>query len=174
MKIKNEFPFLIILFTAVILFLNPNHVVWGGQSFQTVPTLGPSRTPTKTKKITVTQLISSQTPSSKNTATKPKSSPSLPTPTFTVEVTQRYFTETSRPEITGTVTSTNSSLETESTMVVIFPHISNEGGAGEQPTQEENEIIPAFVFPLAVVLLFVIIYLSIKMLFKTSNNKNKS
>lgn len=171
MKNKTKIPFLMILITTAIIFLIPNHVVWGGQSFQTVPTLGPSRTTTKTKRITVTQSISKQTPSPKTTETKPKTAPMLLTTTFTVKATQLNFTKTSRPENTGPVTSTNSSLEPESTSVVIIPNVSNEEEQKDQAIQEETTTIPAFVFPLVVVLLFMVIYLSARRLLKNSINE---
>jgi hypothetical protein len=149
-------------------------VVWGGQSFQTVPTIGPSRTPTKTALPPSTQIMSSETPSKKNTATKSIIVPISPSVTFTNEATQLIITKTPMPEITETITSTFSPLEPENTSVVTFPFISNERNQEDKPTQEENTTIPAFVFPLAVVLLFVIIYLSTRVYLKKPNDKNKS
>ena len=174
MKKKFRFTFLFILLTIAILLLIPNHIVWGGQSFQTVPTIGPSITPTKTKKITVTQLNSTQTPIQKTTATKSKASPTLSTTTSTVTVTLKNLSKTTEIKFTETILAPVSSLEPENTTVVILPLVSNEGEQGDQPIQDESSPIPAFVFPLVVVMLFVIIYLPARLLLKKSRDKNSN
>jgi ABC-type Na+ efflux pump permease subunit len=83
------------------------------------------------------------------------------TSTITTEATQASLSETSEPEKTTTISVTDNHTKSESTSVVILPVVSNGDSApGEPSSQESNKPIPAFVFPLVVVLLFVIIYLS--------------
>ncbi|MDX9851981.1 MAG: hypothetical protein RBT01_15830 [Anaerolineaceae bacterium] len=174
MKKKLRFTFLFILVTIAILFSIPNHIVWGGQSFQTVPTIGPSVTPTKTKKITATQLNSTQTPFQKTTATKSKASPTLSATISTVTETLKNPSKTTEIKFTETISAPVSTIEPENTTVVILPIVSNEGKQEDQPIQDESSPIPAFVFPLVVVILFVIIYLPTRLLLKKSRDKNSN
>ena len=153
-----------------ILFLfvfSPAHVVWGGQNFQTVPTIGPTNTPTRTKTSTANQPISTQTSVGISTSTPVLISPVSATSTITTEATQASLSETSEPEKTTTISVTDNPTQSESTSVVILPVVSNGDSApGEPSSQESNKPIPAFVFPLVAVLLFVIIYLSTRWLLK--------
>ena len=158
-----------------ILFLfvfSPAHVVWGGQNFQTVPTIGPTNTPTRTKTSTANQPISTQTSVGISTSTPVLISPVPATSTITTEATQASLSETSEPEKTTTISVTDNPTQSESTSVVILPMVSNGDSAPNEPSnQESNKPIPAFVFPLVVVLLFVIIYLSTRWSLKKSQDE---
>ena len=174
MKKNIKFKNIIFLLTIVILFMMPNHIVWGGQNFQTVPTIGPSNTPTRTKILSETQTTSTKTPSETKTATKSKTSPTFPTITPTVKATLINRSKTAETRFTKTDLAPVSSLEPGTTMDVILPIISNEGNQGEQPVQDESATMPAFVFPAVVVMLFMIIYLTTRFLInKTFEDKSK-
>ena len=158
-----------ILFLFVLI---PTHVVWGGQNFQTVPTIGPTNTPTRTKTFTANQPISTQTSVRLSTSTPVSISPVAATATTTAEATQASLSETSEPEKTTTISATVDPTQSESTSVVVLPVVSNgDSTPGEQSSQEGNKPIPAFVFPLVVVLLFVIIYLSTRLSLKKSQDE---
>jgi cobalamin biosynthesis Mg chelatase CobN len=150
------FPIIITLFLLI-----PENVVWGGQSFQTVPTIGPSPTPTRTLSITATQPASTGTPMNKPTSTPVLITPVAASATFTAEATRSSLSATSEPQKTESISATDDPSPPDNTSVVILPVVSNgDSLPGEQSSQESNKPIPAFVFPLVVVLLFVIIYLS--------------
>ncbi len=179
MKSKLEIKYLILPIIIALFLLIPENVVWGGQSFQTVPTIGPTNTPTRTKTSTATQPISVKTLVSTSTSTTSLISPVASTSTFTPEATQESLFETAEPEKTTSISATNEPAQQESTSVVVLPVVSNgDSEPGEQSSQDSNTLIPAFVFPLVVVLLFVIIYLSTRLSLKksredalTKNNK---
>lgn len=179
MKIKFGIRYLILPIIIVLFLLIPENIVWGGQNFQTVPTLGPTNTPTRTKPFTATQPIRTKTSVGIYTSTSVLNSPVAATATSTVEATQKTLSEASSPEKTKSISATDEPSQPESTSVVVLPIVSNGDSApGEQTSQDENSPIPAFVFPLVVVLLFVIIYLSTRLSLKksleeksTQNNK---
>ena len=161
MKIKLSIRYLLLPIIITLFLLIPKNVVWGGQSFQTVPTIGPSPTPTRTLYISATQPASTGTPRNNPTSTAVLITPMAATVTFTVEATQETVSETFPTQKTDSVLPTDDPTTPESTSVVILPVVSTGDSApGEQSNQESNKPIPAFVFPLVVVLLFVIIYLS--------------
>lgn len=92
---KLKFQLIVLVTTFVIFLLLPNDIVWGGQNFQTVPTVpptamisststdSPSVTPTTTTVETSTQpvkiLTPTQLPSKTNTIMKPTTITSTPT-----------------------------------------------------------------------------------------------
>jgi cobalamin biosynthesis Mg chelatase CobN len=81
--------------------------------------------------------------------------------TFTAEATRSSLSATSEPQKTESTSATDDPSPPDNTSVVILPMVSSgDSTPGEQSSQESNKPIPAFVFPLVVVLLFVIIYLS--------------
>lgn len=88
------------LIGILLLFLFiPQHVVWGGLDFQTVPTLPPTATTTSTATLTSTATIT-LTPTIVNTNTTVP-----PTPTFTktlIQPVQASPTYTRTPEIVET------------------------------------------------------------------------
>ncbi len=88
MKTKLGIKFLIIPIIITLFLLIPDNIVWGGHSFQTVPTIGPSNTPTRTKTYTATQPISTQTSLNISTSTVAFISPATATTTSTVKATQ--------------------------------------------------------------------------------------
>jgi hypothetical protein len=152
--------------------LIPENIVWGGQAFQTVPTIGPTSTPTRTKQFTATQPLKTKTLVKISTATPVLNSPMAVTHTTTAELTQKTFTETFAFEKTETSSVTDETLLPESTSVVVLPVVSNgDSTQGEQTSQNKNSPIPAFVFPSVVVLLFVIIYLPTRLFLKKSLEK---
>ena len=158
--------FLIIGILFLFVFIPP-HVVWGGQNFQTVPTIGPTNTPTRTKTSTANQPISTQTSVRLSTSTPVSISPVAATATTTAEATQASLFETAEPEKTVSISATNEPAQQEGTSMVVLPVVSNGDSAPDDQTgPDSNTPIPAFVFPLVVVLLFVIIYLSTRWLLK--------
>jgi len=187
MKTKFGIKYLIIPIIITLFLLIPEKIVWGGHSFQTVPTIGPSNTPTRTRTYTATQSISTQNPVIISTATTVLLSPlpatatstTQPTATSTAQPTQNQVSQTSEPEKTAAISETNDTSQPESTSVVVLPIVSNGDSApGDPSNQDENSPIPAFVFPLVVVVLFVIIYLTTRLSLKksldeksTQNNK---
>lgn len=174
MKIKLSIRYLIPLIIIALFLLIPENVVWGGQSFQTVPTIGPSPTATRTLSFTATQPASTSTTGINPTSTAVLISPVAATATFTTEPTQKSLSDTSEPEKTESISAPIDPTQPESTSVVILPVVSNgDSTPGEQSSQESNKPIPAFVFPLVVVLLFVIIYLSTRWSLKKSQDENQ-
>jgi hypothetical protein len=179
MKIKFGIRYLILPIIITLFLLIPENVVWGGHSFQTVPTIGPSSTPTRTQVFTATQSIRTQNPVIISTSTSVLISPLPATVTSNGQPTQDQVSQTSEPEKTETISETSDPTQPESTSVVVLPVVSNGDSApGDPSNQDENSPIPAFVFPLVVVLLFVIIYLTTRLSLKksldeksTQNNK---
>lgn len=169
MKSKFGIKYLILPIIISLFLLIPENVVWGGQSFQTVPTIGPSSTPTRTLSFTATQPANNSTPMNNPTTTTGLISPVAPTSTFTPETTQESLFETAEPKKTESFSATNDPTTPEVTSVVVLPVISNgDSVPDDQNGQDSNKPIPAFVFPLVVVLLFVIIYLSTRLSLKKS------
>lgn len=161
MKSKFGIKYLILPLIIALFLLIPENVVWGGQNFQTVPTIGPTNTPTRTRTSTATQPNNVQTLVRTSTSTTSLITSEVATATFTPEATQESLSDTAEPEKTTTISATMEPSKPESTSVVILPVVSNgDSSPGEQSSQGSNKPIPAFVFPLVVVLLFVIIYLS--------------
>jgi hypothetical protein len=169
MKIKFGIRYLILSIIITLFLLIPENVVWGGHSFQTVPTIGPSNTPTRTQVFTATQSISTQNPVIISTSTAVLISPLPATATSTAQPTQDIVSQTSKPAKTETISETFVVSQPESTSMVVLPVVSNGDSApGDPSNQDENSPIPAFVFPLVVVLLFVIIYLTTRLSLKKS------
>lgn len=169
MKKKFCKRYLILPIIITLILLIPENIVWGGQNFQTVPTVGPTNTPTRTKAFTATQPLKTQTSVKISTSTSILNSPVAFTATSTVKATQKLLSETSAPEKTETISATDIPVESDSTSVVLLPVVSNaDTEPGEQTDQDANSPIPAFVFPLVVVLLFVIIYLVTRLSMKKS------
>jgi len=166
----------------VIFFVVPRNVVWGGQEFQTVPTLGPTRTPTRiptmTRTLVATDSRSTQPAESVTAPTLSQSNPVLSTSTPDSKITATLSgAETLVPlksTLESTVESLQSSPESASTSKVILPLVSSGEEMMESQSEEnQNPEIPAFVFPLVVVLLLVIIYLITRLSLKNSvNNQN--
>lgn len=173
MKKKNNLTKLIVPLTIAILLFIPNQIVWGGQNYQTVPTIGSSNTATKTKIISETQTTSTKTPSPKITANKSITPAMSPTITPTVTATLKNLSKTAETKFTKTKLNQDPSLEPDSTMVVILPIVSNEGSQQDQPIIDEMGNIPAFIFPMVVVIIFLIIYVPARWLIKkTFSNKS--
>ncbi|MBW6473910.1 MAG: hypothetical protein K0B14_12330 [Anaerolineaceae bacterium] len=169
MESKFGTKYLLLPIIIALYLLIPENVVWGGQSFQTVPTIGPSPTPTRTLSMTATQPANTSTPLYNPTATAVLISPVAATATFTADPNQEAISETVQTEKTDSVLPTDDSTTPESTSVVVLPVVSNGDSApGEPSSQESNKPIPAFIFPLVVVLLFVIIFLSTRLSLKKS------
>ncbi|PKO04483.1 MAG: hypothetical protein CVU41_16645 [Chloroflexi bacterium HGW-Chloroflexi-3] len=172
MKKKLSFRFLILPIIITLFLLIPENVVWGGLNYQTVPTIGPTNTPTRTKTSTATQPFSTQTSVGISTSTSVSISTMVATATSTAEATQEILSENSQPEKTASISIIEESPQSESTSVVVLPVVSNGDSApDEQSGQDSNTPIPAFVFPLVVVLLFVIIYLSTRLSLKKSQDE---
>ncbi len=179
MNIKIYIRYLILPIVITLFLLIPENVVWGGHSYQTVPTIGPSNTPTRTKVFTATQSIGTQNPIIISTSTAVLISPLPATATSTAQPTEDQVSQTTEPEKTESISETNDATQPESTSLVVLPVVSNGDSAPRDPSnQDEYSPIPAFVFPLVVVLLFVIIYLTTRFSLKksldeksTQNNK---
>lgn len=189
MKIKFGMRYLILPVIIALFLLIPENIVWGGQNFQTVPTIGPTNTPTRTAAVTSTQPISTQTSVGISTSTtvliSPMAatatsttvliSPMATTATSTAEATKETISETSVPEKTESISATDDLSQLESTSVVVLPVVSNgDSTPAEQTRQDSITPIPAFVFPLVVVLFFVIIYLVTKLSLKKSFENNST
>lgn len=174
MKTKLRFRNLIIPFLITFFLFSPDNVVWGGQSFQTVPTIGPSPTSTRTSSSTVTQSVSTRTPIHSSTSTAGLITPVTTSTTFTAEATRSSISATVELQKTESISATDDLSTSESTSVVVLPVVANGDTAqGEQSNQDINKPIPAFVFPLVVVLLFVIIYLYTRWSLKKSQEANQ-
>jgi carbohydrate-binding DOMON domain-containing protein len=96
MNKQSVIKMLLLIGVFVLFVFNPQHVVWGGLDFQTVPTLLPTATTTSTSTLTPTATIT-VTPTIVYTST---SIP--PTPTFTntfIQPVQASPTFTNTPEI---------------------------------------------------------------------------
>lgn len=177
MKDKNNNYILAFILLFIIILLIPDNTVWGGYSFQTVPTIDPSPTSTNTIVSSTTQPTRTATqvqPSATNTQVID------PTPTAIIGIT---IESTSTPQsldvqpIEGlTPTETIESLMTEEqvgTSAQVTPIATTEGSSQEEQTdQADDNTIPAFVFPLVVVLLLVIIYLITRLSMRQSGNEN--
>lgn len=171
------FKIAIIIFFILLFLIIPKDVVWGGQQNQTVPTVGPSRTPTTA--FTATQLVATNT---QIVNTQPASS--NPTSTSTSQIILQS-TETPSSEIlesqSTTSIQTTSAIQqpeatqtavSEATKSVSLPIVS--GGDEKDQTsgssdQELVTTIPSFVFPVIAVLLLVIVFL----IFKLATKRNK-
>ena len=167
---KNKLPvFLIsILVTLLILFNSPQEIAWGGWNYQTVPTLGPSRTPTSI----IPTATSSPTRLPKHTTTEVPLSTStrintlqptlifpLSTRTSTVAVTivQSAATLTSSLEVfTATETTANTStraLETFPTLTETSLSLKTESPdkistpKEAQSDPQDQQSPPAWLFP---------------------------
>lgn len=168
MKSKIGIKYLIFPIILALLLMIPENVVWGGLNFQTVPTIGPTNTPTRTKSPTATQPISAQTLASTSTSTSALISPVTSTSTLITEATQELFSETPEPDNTMSNSATEEPSKSESTSFVVLPVVSNGDSIPGDQSSQDSKPVPAFVFPLVVVLLFVIIYLSTKFSLKKS------
>ncbi|MBE0687244.1 MAG: hypothetical protein IH585_14735 [Anaerolineaceae bacterium] len=175
MKTKFGIKYLILPIIITLFLLIPENIVWGGHSFQTVPTIGPSNTPTRTRTYTATQPISTQNSLNISSSTVAFISPATATTTYTLQATQPTLVKTPLPEKTDSILATDDPAQLESTSMVVLPVVSNgDSTSAEQNTEDENPPIPAFVFPLVVVLLFVVIYLSTKFSLKKSLDEKSS
>ncbi len=175
------------IITIFILLLIPQKIVWGGNPYQTVPTIGPSRTPTTNFSATATQTSNTSEPGNIPTASNPTATqfPVIVT-TATIDI---LMTET--PSV-GKETSSTSSIVTDqpsseavtgqlstktkaSTSVVLLPSVSNAEQSSEVKTEKTSRTsVPAFVFPLVVILLFIVVYLITKNSIKKSIENNKT
>ena len=155
----------------------PNNIVWGGNSFQTVPTIGPSPTrthteisPTTQPSQTATQLQTTATntmvivPSVTNNLGIILESTSTPHPLETQPVERIVQTET--------LEITSEGSQTAPTLLSASNEPNTEDLQEDQIVQNDNTAIPAFVFPLVVVLLLVIIYLVTRLSMKKTGDGN--
>ena len=173
----NKFGFqliaLLILF-AIILVI-PVDVVWGGQNFQTIPTIGPTRTPTATTISSTTQPVNTQQPNQTATATKTVSITLIFTVDPTIQKTQPRTTTTEMMLKTEESASSEAQLEQEVTQSVMLPLVSSGEKSQSDLTEGQNNIkeerpIPAFVFPVLIVLILLIFYFIIRLTIKKPQN----
>lgn len=177
MKDKNNNYFLAVILLLIIILLIPNNTVWGGYSFQTVPTIGPSPTPTNTTIASTTQ------PTRTATQVQPSATNTQMIGSTATAIIGIIIESTSTPQSTDvqpteglTPTETIESLVTEEQSelsTLVTPIATTEGSSQEEQTdQADDNTIPGFVFPLVVVLLLVIIYLVTRLSMKQSGNDN--
>ena len=177
-----RFQPLVILITIFIVFLLPNDIVWGGLDFQTVPTIGPSRTPTIASTATViqptnTQAVSTQPSPQEFTATNTIAVLIPITSTKTVKAsTQQPAQSSPTPVFSNTVVvSETLGSKQNATSSVSLPLISSgeddiNSSVDDQSDQEISNSIPAFVFPVLIVLFLLIFYFIIRLTIKKPQN----
>jgi len=176
----NKFGFqliaLLILF-AIILVI-PVDVVWGGQNFQTIPTIGPTRTSTATTISSTTQPVKTQQPNQTATSTKTVSITLIFTVDPTIQKTNPLTTAIAtemllKPEESAP---TEAKIEQAATQSVLLPLVSSGAEAQsdliEKQNNEEDTPIPAFVFPVLIVLILLIFYYIIRMTIKKPQNNH--
>ena len=169
------FVFIIILGLFII---SPKHVVWGGSSGQTVPTVGPSPTASVTSTQTPTQ-----SPFETITATQ------IVTQQPTVAITLITLVENTS---TGTESTNNPDAEiNQETEAISSPDASQTAGSSNgdnsnqtlnenkqsEPSQEDENSGPEYLppkclFPLTGAIILVLFYLIIKRIIQDRNNKN--
>jgi hypothetical protein len=172
---KFGFQFIGLIFLFAIILLLPIDVVWGGQNFQTIPTIGPSRTPTATNIGSTTQPINTQQPGQDATSTKTISITLVYTIEPTIKVTRPSATKTEIPMNTEKITPSEALEVLDSSNSVVLPLVSS--GDGNQPGQldnqngpEENSPIPAFIFPALIILVLIVLYFIIRLTIKKPLN----
>lgn len=158
------------IITIFILLLIPQKIVWGGNPYQTVPTIGPSRTPTST--ATVNQTSNALATEKAVTATsfmRTRMHSTSQKATFS-------FVETKSKKTTIEASTAQSLTKTpESTAVVLLPSVSTDVQTPEAKTEKDLlKSIPACLFPLAVILLLVIVFLITKYSIKKTTGPNKT
>lgn len=174
MKKKTTINWVISTLIILLFLVIPKEVVWGGNNYQTVPTIGPS--PTATTTNTATQVVPTNTKvvNTQPAITNTSQAIIQPTSTKTVEptATQPVATETAQD-----VSNETFGEDTEATSSVSLPLVSTgeDEKAGDQQAEEASQpevitTLPSFVLPLLAVLLLVIAYL----LFRILNNKTSA
>ncbi|MDO9085204.1 MAG: hypothetical protein Q7U53_03250 [Anaerolineaceae bacterium] len=182
MNKKFRFQPLVFLITILIVFLLPNDIVWGGLNFQTVPTIGPSRTPTIALTATVIQPTNTQAGS-----TQPSSQEFTVTNTIAVQIpitstktvkasTQQPAQSSPTPVFSNTVVvSETLDSKQNATSSISLPLVSSGENdinslVDDQSDQEVSDNIPAFVFPVLIVLFLLIFYFIVRLTIKKPQN----
>ena len=196
---KNKFPvfFIFILISAFFLFNSPEQIAWGGWDYQTVPTLGPSRTPTSITPSVIssptrtptrtTTGISSLTATRINTLQSTLMFPtSTLTSTLAVTIVQSGATLTSSPEVTtatetpvigslantNTITAVVSTARTETSIPLVSETknpISTQKVA--QPDPQDQQSPPAWLFPFLGSFLIVTFFILLRLILRKKPKK---
>lgn len=176
-----KFPFLLLflLLVASFIVLTPQNSVWGGWSWQTVPTLASSRTPTVTQTITATRIFTATftrtaiTPSStpgSSTSIIMNTLPVSPSVTLSASVTEAVNTSS-----TMSIKATNSESMQTSTVndeTIKSTMKSPTSTSTMTPTEEHHGNIvveggpPVWLLPLACSIVLVTILLIARLLFR--------
>jgi len=193
--VKNKLPVILIsiLVTLFFLFNSPQEIAWGGWNYQTVPTLGPSRTPTS---ITPTATSSpTRTPTRTTTGIPSLTStrintllPTLIIPTSTrtstvaVTIVQSAATLTNSPEVfTATETMANTSTmatvtlptQTETNLPLITETLDKVSTPKvTQLDPQDQQSPPAWLFPFLGSFLIVTFFIILRLILHKKPKKS--
>jgi len=197
-KIKLRVIYILILVSIYFLLISPKQIAWGGWTYQTVPTFGPSRTPTinspsitPTGTRTPTRTFTGAPSSTSTTISTTQPTLFIPTVTLTstvaITIVHSGATLTSSPEISPTTelsatespseTSTNVSelIPTEidkSSSVISKTPIQTSTPSEMQSVSLEPQVPPAWLFPFLGSILLVTFFIFFRLLLRKKTNKN--